>query len=236
MFQRLGGNAGLFWQSLQYSVSPVMVVKEPGSIFDIVKTSKQFRYSYSKLKKQPDTFFEIFTGDEYLETWADEFCQLHIQRWANTTTPSVYRDKARQVFLLECLKAWNKDEILVRFSVQMSHKRIGLSICLREKNSLIRHSSTYNPEYKKFSPGVALIYAVSEWMTKQHIRLLDFGYGNEEYKYYLANQEQVLSRIFISAKTNLLFIAKAMIIGAVKKNNRLYKFYKQRVKIYFNKN
>jgi hypothetical protein len=230
-----GKNSKLFWQNLQYSVCPALEAQSPESLFEKINRSRQFRYAVNRLNKQHDAIFEILTDNAELEDWVKEFCQCHIKRWNTTPTPSEYTHYSKQLFLLQCLKAWHNDKSLIRFSVKINDTRIGFSINLKEENTLIGHSTTFDPDFRKLSPGKSLLYIMAQWMKNNNIRVFDFGNGDEEYKYSLANKEQILLRIFISPKENILFIIKAKTIKLIRSENRLYRFYKNKIKILFKK-
>jgi hypothetical protein len=226
-----GEKAGLFWQNLKYSVSPVIEGSTPEELGAIVKGSKEIRYKSNRLKNHHNAHFEVLTSGEDMEKWVDEFCQSHILRWKDTPTPSGYRKEQKQQFLLGCLQAWQRDGVLVRFAVKVKDRRVGFVIGLISGESLIHHSVTYHPEFQKMSPGKAVLLAMSEWMKENNARILDFGDGDEDYKYQFANKEHVLSRIFVAEKTSLAFILRTKSIKLVRSNAYLFKLYRDRIKI-----
>lgn len=230
IFEEAGKASGLYWQNIPYSVCPVTKDLPPGALFDRINGIREFRYQVNRLKSQENAIFEAFTDDTELVEWVDEFCQAHIERWAHTPTPSAYRDPTRQQFLKQYLQAWNADHVLVRFSIKVPRGRVGFAIGLLEENSLIFHATTFHPDFKKFSPGKALIHFIAEWMAGQNIRLLDFGDGDEQYKYSVAEQERRLNRIFISHPLNFSFILKAKTIKIVRDNPKIYDFYRDTIK------
>ena len=67
-------------------------------------------------------------------------------------------------------------------------------------------------------------------MKTHNLSVLDFGDGNEPYKYAVANAEHQLNRIFISEKTNLPFILKSKVIKWIKEHPKVYQYYALRVK------
>jgi CelD/BcsL family acetyltransferase involved in cellulose biosynthesis len=134
-------------------------------------------------------------------------------------------------FLLKCLSAWNAGNILIRFSIKVSHQRIGFITGLLENNSVIHHSTTFHPDYYKFSPAKALL-TMAEWMIEKKLSILNFGDGNEKYKYSFANKEWVLKKLMISRKTNYSFVAKTKLIKLIKNNSRVYSFYKKKLKYF----
>lgn len=230
VFESVGKASKLFWLNFSYSVCPIATAETPEALFNRINSSRELRYRVNKLKKQENAEFEVLTNGDDLQRWVEEFCQAHILRWANTPTPSAFRDTARQKFLYDCLNAWNQDGILVRFAVKVARGRVGFVVGLREANSLVHHSTTFHPDYWKFSPGKALIHFMASWMQDNNLRVLDFGDGDEPYKYEVANEEHVLNRIFISGKYNLPFIAKARFIKMVKDHPKMYHLYQNRLK------
>jgi CelD/BcsL family acetyltransferase involved in cellulose biosynthesis len=226
--------SGLFRESVNYSVCPVAEAHSPEELFRMFNRSRQFRYAANRIRKSEHGVFEVFHDDTNLDSWVSEFCETHIKRWAGTPTPSAYQHKSRRDFLRECLQAWSKDHVLLRFSVSVEGKRIGFSINLIQDHTLIGHSTTYDPDFRKLSPGKSLIYYMGEWMLDHDIREFDFGYGDEEYKYALANKDKVLKRFFISHRRNIIFIIKAKAISNIRRNERIYKFYRHQVKVRFN--
>jgi len=236
VFEKCAAKSNLFFQAIDYSVCPVLKCDTPEEIRAIINRSRTLRNSVNKIRHNQKAVFEVLTGDEDLENWVKEFCFCHIQRWEKTPTPSSYRNMERQVFLLKCLQAWSADKVLVRFAIKVNQQRIGFHICLIEQNSLIGHSMTYHPDYQKLSPARVLLLTMAEWMMEKKLRILDFGNGNEKYKYNYINQELVLKRVFISKKANYLFIVKSQLIKLVKNNSRIYSFYQKKIKIYLNRN
>ncbi|MCK6694327.1 MAG: GNAT family N-acetyltransferase [Thermoanaerobaculia bacterium] len=225
-----GRASGLFWSNFGYSVCPIAEAETPEALYNRINGSREHRYRVNKLKNQANAEFEVLTDDTDLENWANEFCNAHVLRWTDTPTPSDFRDPARRQFLLDCLQAWCRDGLLVRFSVKVEQKRIGFVVGLREAGSLIHHSTTFHPGFWKFSPGKALIHFMAQWMRDNNLRVLDFGDGDEAYKYEIADREHVLNRIFSSNKRDVKFMAKAKIIKMVKDHPGVYHFYQHRLK------
>ncbi|MCB9284861.1 MAG: GNAT family N-acetyltransferase [Lewinellaceae bacterium] len=222
--------SSLFGEHLPYSVCPIVEADSPEDLFERINGSREFRYRVNRLKKQQDAVFEALTQDEDLERWIDQFCDAHIRRWDGTPTPSAFLDPSRKDRFSGCLHAWQAQGILVRFSVRIGDQRVGFVVGLRQGNTLVHHNTTFDPDFKKFSPGIALIHFMGEWMKEQQMHILDFGDGNETYKYSIANKEHELSRIFISDPSNLRFILKTKMIKSVRNNSKLFDFYRDKIK------
>ena len=225
-FEQLGTKNNLFFQAINYSVCPVIDCDTPGEVRRRIDKSRTIRNAANRLKNKLNAKFEILTGDEDLSSWVQEFCNCHVKRWTTTSTPSAFRNTDRQAFLLKCLNAWSADKVLVRFAVKVNDQRIGLHICLVEGSSLIGHSLAFHPEFHKLSPAKVLLLNVAEWMSEKGLNILDFGNGNEKYKYSFSNGERVLKRIMISRRTNYSFIAKSKVIKLIRNNPYAYRLYK----------
>ena len=222
--------SGLFWEQLSYSVCPVIEADSPKDLFARINGSREFRYRVNRLKNQQQAVFEALTDDQDLDEWTDQFCDAHIRRWDDTSTPSAFMDPERILFYKGCLQAWQKQGLLVRFSVCTGDKRIGFVVGLRQEETIVHHNTTFDPDFKKYSPGIAIIHFMAEWMMTQQMHILDFGDGNESYKYSVANKEHALSRIFISNNSNISFILKAKLIKNVRNNPKIFEFYRSKVK------
>ncbi len=229
-FARAGKQSELFWFSAQSSVCPRLEEESPESLRQNLLQSRNNRYKRKRLEREHQAEFEVLEGDADLAAWVADFCQTHVIRWQGTLTPSKYQSEQERNFLLGCLKAWVADGRLVRFALKANGVRIAFVIGLRQKNSLIYHSLTYHPDFHKYSPGKVLILHLGEWMHDHHLNVLDFGDGNEAYKYNFANQERKLHAIFISKKKNLAFILKVKLIAAVRNHPALIQFYREKLR------
>ncbi|MFN0013932.1 MAG: GNAT family N-acetyltransferase [Saprospiraceae bacterium] len=220
----------MYAMSLDYSVCPIVEAESPEALFKEVSASRNTRYKLNKFVKQENGSFEVLTDGADLDQWAEDFCTAHMLRWAPTPTPSAYRDPARRQFLRNCLHAWQADGVLVRFALRTDKGRVGLMVGLLEDNTLIYHTPTFHPDCAHVSPGRVLVYYITSWMSENGLSRLDFGDGNEPYKYYVASKDQVLRRIFLSRKSNLQFILKTRFIKVVRENQAIFQLYQNKIK------
>jgi hypothetical protein len=230
LLQRSAKEAGLYSSEVPNSACPVVEAATPRDLFTHVNGLRELRYRVNKLRNQKDAEFEVFTDAEGLGTWTDEFCDTHVRRWADTPTPSNLRHAHRRAILKGCLTAWAADGVLVRFSIRVAGQRIGFVIGLRARETIIHHSTTYDPQHAKSSPGKALILHMAEWMGRHDYRILDFGDGREDYKYTVATGEKPLVRVFIANKGNIRYIVSSSVIRAVRNNRIMYDVYQRHIK------
>lgn len=233
-FEKMASTSGLFFDIAQHSVCPILEEATAKDLYDKLNSSRELRYRVSRIKSQLNGEFEILTGDEDLDNWVRKFCRLHQKRWEDSGTPSRYADEQSQQFLKNCLQAWADDKTLVRFSVKVGGERIAFVICLLQQNRIIHHSTAYDDEYYKYSPGKALILTIGQWMLDHGLNILDFGEGAESYKYAYTNKELTLNQISISSYANLPFILKVKIRKTLRqkivKNPGLKKFYNEKIR------
>lgn len=233
-FEKAALESGLFFDITKRSVCPVLEEATPKKLFDKLNSSRELRYRVNRIRSQLDGEFEILTGDEDLDNWTKKFCSLHQKRWEGSGSPSKYKDEQAQIFLKNCLLAWVKDKSLVRFSVKVGGERVAFVVCLLQQNTLIHHSTAYNEEFYKYSPGKALILTIGQWMLDEGLNVLDFGEGAEPYKYAYTNKELPLNQIAISNHSNFPFILKVKLKKAVRKriikNPGLKKFYNEKIR------
>ena len=231
LLRQAAESAGLFCSVVENSACPVVEAASPGELFAHVNGLRELRYRVNRLLNQQEAVFETFADDTELEAWTDMFCATHMRRWADTSTPSSFRNDERRVFLKGCLRAWAADGVLVRFSVRVGEERIGFVIGLRSgTDTIIHHSTTYDPRFAKSSPGKALIHHMAAWMAGTGYRILDFGDGREDYKYTVATGDRPLVRIFIANKSNMRYILSSSVIRLVRGNRFMYDVYQRHIK------
>ena len=230
IFTQSGKKSPLFWLSSQSSVCPRLEESSPDSLLKNLHKSRNNKYKRNRLLREQNAEFEVLDGADALEEWTEGFCQTHVIRWDDTITPSKYRSEEKRQLLLGCMNSWANDGRLVRLALKVGDTRIAFVIGLIQKNCLIYHSLTYHPDFHKYSPGKVLLLYIGEWMHKQQLNILDFGDGNESYKYDFANKERKLHSIFISKKRNLPFILKAKLTALVRNNAALIQWYRDKLR------
>jgi Acetyltransferase (GNAT) domain len=221
----------LFWVCAKYTTCLTVEESTPEALFQ--RTNKQkLRQKLNGLKELGEVSFEAFTDDTDWDNWLNDFFQTHIDRWEDTPTPSAYRSLQKQQFIDGCLRAWLQDRLLVRFSIKLEGKRIAFVVGVIEKNSLIHHSTAHDNAFNKYSPGLVLIRLIGKWMEEHRFTKLDFGDGNEAYKYLFAKKEEEaeLNTIFLSSPANIAFILKAKLVKTLKENAGLQKLYQEKIR------
>lgn len=222
---------GLSWTLVPHSVCPLLAADIPAEIARHLQNNQRYRYYANRLRKQDGVTFRAHSDAEGLEAWVEAYCSAHVQRWANTATPSDFRNSRRRQFLLGCLRAWHDDGLAVRFSLHLPQGQpIAFAIGLLQPPALVFHATTFDPAFARYSPGKALIFHIASWMAQNNLSVLDFGDGDEPYKYDVANSARPLSRLFISPRQRLAFRAKARSFQWLKAHPRMERIYRLKMK------
>ncbi len=222
---------GLGWLLVPHSVCPVVEAASPEALGVCLQGKARYRYFAKRLRAQEGAVFCAEETDDGLEAWVEAYAEAHVRRWARTNTPSAFASEERRRFLLSCLSAWYRDGVGVRFSLQRPDGvPLAFAIGLRQPPALVFHATTFDPQFARYSPGKALLYHLGEWVAAQGFSVLDFGDGDEAYKYETATGERPLARVFICYKRQLSCQAKARAFQCLKRHPAVEQLYRRRVK------
>jgi CelD/BcsL family acetyltransferase involved in cellulose biosynthesis len=195
--------AELGWPMKSFTATPCPLMSveggaDAGERFKalILSGNKRLKDYQNKLQKQEEFVFEADEHDSSIKEWADEFCDMHDWRWSLSTTPSMYARPAARNDLLSKLRAWQEDGVLVRFAIRLKTGRAAMVVGLKCGDRLVYHHTAANPAYDKLHAGNVLIRMIALWMADRGYRTLDFGVGDEEYKFRFANTDEKLYRIY----------------------------------------
>jgi CelD/BcsL family acetyltransferase involved in cellulose biosynthesis len=172
----------------------------------------------NRLMKMKGFHFEVDETPDDINDWVDQFCVAHDKRWETTSTPSKYQDEKTRIDLKDALKAWAKDQALIRFSVHVMNRRITFVVGLKNKKNkdIIYFHTARLPVYNKLSTGNITIRLMGLWMKKKGYQCLDFGRGDEAYKHYFANETRDLWRVYGARSLMSLHYWKGCIEAYVK--------------------
>ncbi|MBK8489356.1 MAG: GNAT family N-acetyltransferase [Saprospirales bacterium] len=221
--------SSLFFRELKYNACLVINEQTPEALFKTCDKQK-LRQKMHRLEDQGNLTFEVYREEEDLENWLGDFYDMHVKRWAGTNTPSNLQKKERREFFTQCVQSWIEDGILVRFSLKLNDKRIAFVIALLENESLVHHSTTFDIEYTKQSPGLIIIRLIAKWMEAQKMTKMEFGDGDEGYKYMFTKDEWPMHRLFISSPHNFPFMLKTGLIHSIWEKPAVHKYYFEKIR------
>lgn len=193
------GKAGWRFQQFPADVCPTLESKdgdEGRTLLAAKFDTRKLRWKTKKLGRTEGFSFQIDDTADGLDEWVDEFCDAHVLRWGETDTPSRYHDATARRNLHRVLQAWAADGILLRFTMTIEGRKAAFVIGLRRNHRLIRHHSARLPVYDKWGVGTIMIRLMGLWMVENGFSCMDFGLGDEPYKYEFATHNEPLWRIY----------------------------------------
>ncbi|MBI1781755.1 MAG: GNAT family N-acetyltransferase [Sphingobacteriales bacterium] len=223
-FKKVLAERNMFYKVIDSNPCVILETPTPEELFEATD-KKKFRQKLNRLKDQGNVEFEAFTGSEDIDNWLNGMFELHIKRWATTSTPSIYRDETVKEFYRSCIKSWIGQGILIRFSIKLNEKRISYVTALFEHGYLLHHTCTFDIDYEKQSPGLLIIKMIARWMADRGMTKMEFGDGGEMYKYQFTSYQLQHQTVFISGKRNYPFIIKTSLVHFFKENRKLRNFY-----------
>jgi CelD/BcsL family acetyltransferase involved in cellulose biosynthesis len=215
-----GARAGLReagWRYREFASNPCPVVAvDPGPdlagrLVAQANRHPRVRSYANRLQRQPGFAFEILEDASGLERWAWHFFDAHEWRWDATPTPSQYRFRERREHVLACLAAWQREGMLVRFSIRLGGAPLALVAALRAGERLIYHLVVTPPSGAPHRAGHVLIRLILLWMSERGLRILDFGIGDEDYKLRYANRDETLWRVYASRTP----VGRSLVVGSL---------------------
>ena len=155
------------------------------------KFKKEQNYSINVIQKH---------NSNDISKWMDYFYMYHELRWSQSNTPSIYTSQAERDELEKKVSNWIEEGCGMLFSLDVDDKPVSMAICLINNESLIYHQIAYKatPEILKYRINKILIFELSKWMIDNKFEILDFGVGNEPYKYEYTKLERRIIRLYAS--------------------------------------
>ncbi|MCB9319484.1 MAG: GNAT family N-acetyltransferase [Lewinellaceae bacterium] len=224
-----------YMNSYHYALSPYISDDSPENLFDRMEISKNVQYKSRRLSRNYPTHFEILTGTEDMQNWVDDFIRMHMERWDQTDTPSKYHNKEERNLLLECLQIWAQEGVLVRAALVVEKQRIATNFGLLQGDTFVGQGQGYMMSFYKHSPGKVLFTYLIEWMKNNGIRCLDFGDGDDPYKYEFPVSDRKLERIQIANRLSIWFIISAFLQKELKRRPRLKNIFLHQLKPLLNR-
>jgi len=173
-----------------FSVSNCIAQKDSIQCFDVSNSEKGYNYIFEKksLVRHRKTVINFFNyevkhlkGDAITNTHFQHLKNFHIERWGFDGVKSAFLDNKR----LEFYKGVKERSLLTIITV--NEEILGLHFGMINRNRLIWHTPVINVKYLDFSPIEVLLYETSDFCKNNKLRCLDFGLGNEKYKYRFSN-------------------------------------------------
>jgi hypothetical protein len=169
--------------------------------------------------------------------WMEFFFMYHELRWAQSKTPSIYASQTERDELESKVRAWMAEGSCILFSLDVDDKPVSMAICLINNKSIIYHQISYKAtkDILKYRINKLLIFELSKWMIDNNFEILDFGVGNEPYKYEYTQLEKRIIRLYAAKSFFSKIYLKGFIDYHYQKSPKIQQFLNNHLRIYFTK-
>lgn len=201
------------------------------------KFNKGNTRNYSnKFKKEQNYSVNVIQKYDALSVhkWMEFFYMYHELRWSQTSTPSIYSSQTERDELEAKVNAWIAEGSCILFSLDVENKPVSMAICLTNNKSIIYHQIAYKstPDILKYRINKLLIFELSKWMVDNHYEILDFGVGNELYKYEYTQVEKRIIRLYASKNIFSKIYLKGVFDFHYQKSPRIQSFLNNYLRVY----
>lgn len=196
--------------SLQQStISPYYLISEEEDIRLSVK--KDILYNIRRLSKQDSLFFSQIVGEKQQLDELAALQEMHRKEWKEKGESSIFEREVIVHYYSNLVK-YEKDGTSIIFKLQYGTRNIAFLFGQRKKGTLYYYKPTYDPEFKKYSPGKLLIWYIKEYWKSEDGRKIDFLVGDETYKFDWCNKaENIYSAYFMRSHIATRMLTKTMI-------------------------
>ena len=179
---------------------PVLLInsilqKKTIQIFDSTLSSKGFTFIAGKkslkrhrniVKRDFEYKVKHLKGSMILDENYQDLIYFHKERWAFDNVCSSFEDMTRINFYK------NLKENSLMTVITLNNELLALHFGILNDKRLIWHTPVLNVKFLEFSPIEVLLFETSNFCESNNLRFLDFGLGDETYKYRFSNSEECI--------------------------------------------
>lgn len=165
--------------------------------------SKSHRATLMRLRRrlQEQGRLELTTASTpaELDALLEELAVLHAARWAEKGETSAYRVPRFRIFLREVCHRELERGHLHAYRLSLNGDTVSLGICFLYGRRLLPYVFSFSAAYAKYCPVHQLILSVAEETQRRGLAdVLDFGAGDEPYKFRWTQKTVGLERTLIA--------------------------------------
>jgi CelD/BcsL family acetyltransferase involved in cellulose biosynthesis len=125
--------------------------------------------------------------------WLEEFFQQHIERWAFTSTPSLFLNPRNVAFYRELAASAAQGGEILFSALLLEGKPVAMHFGFRSERQLLWYKATFDPRLKSHSPGEVLLSELLRHADLEQLQGLDFTRGAEAFKLRFASETRFVS-------------------------------------------
>jgi CelD/BcsL family acetyltransferase involved in cellulose biosynthesis len=143
-------------------------------------TRKKLRYEWRRLAREGWRLERVLGAS--VPAVMDELFRLHTARWRRRAMPGSFFSARRRRFHLDLAGRLAASGRLGLFALERDGQRIAVLYGFIWKGAFLYYASGFDLAWARWSPGMALLYAVIGWSAAAGLHRFDFLRGEEPYK------------------------------------------------------
>ena len=152
-----------------------------------VSSKKTIRRRHNYLMKTGYmNIFHLKSVEEAIR-YFDLFVGQHIRRWSGTASPSLFLKPGNRDFYLDLIKALLPRSLLLFTVLEYEGRPLAFHFGFDYGSKVIWYKPSYDPDYRRLSPGTVLLKHLIEYGLEKGRQELDFTIGDEPFKRRFAN-------------------------------------------------
>jgi len=217
VLQDICRRSGYYVLQRQLHLSPTLTIKghEAEALTILNKASLRRRQNY--FQRIGALTFKTVIGKDVL-LYLNGFFEQHIDRWAGSTTPSLFLDERNKVFYRELATVMADKEWIALSIVELNGRPLAMHYGFDYGNKFLWYKPSFDPAQKKHSPGLVLLKYLMGYAFARKREEFDFTIGDEPFKARFANK--VRTTIQFQIFRNPLHLALAwsrQMLGSVRR-------------------
>ena len=187
--------SGRWHASLPYStVAPAMSMQ----VVDEKLKKKSLRRHENGLKRRGTLTFEVYTRPDDIAVRLDDFFAQHIDRWAASTSPSLFNHVGNQEFYRALVSDLGSTGSIRFAELRLDGVLVASHFGFFHAGTFTWYKPTYDPALAKHSPGEVLIKRLLEAAQNEGADLFDFTIGNEAFKSRFATEVEAVHNLYVT--------------------------------------
>lgn len=152
---------------------------------------KKIREHHNRLRRQGSVSFRRYAPGAQMDAALEAFFEQHVERWAGSSTPSLFLDVRQRQFYRELARAMAADGRVLFSAVLLDGAPVSFHFGFEHARRIYWIKPAFDPAYARYSPGMLHIKYLLEYAMARNAAEIDFTVGEEAYKYRFANHVRV---------------------------------------------
>ena len=187
ILQDVCGRMGLWMLAEDQFQCPTLLIRgnESSALQILRKPSVRRRQNYF-VRAGRLSCRNLTTASE-IEPWLDAFFEQHVERWRESSTPSLFVDHRNRQFYRELTSSLSARGWLLFSMVEFNDRPIAFHYGFDYDATVLWYKPSFDISYASRSPGIVMVSHLIEYALRYERRELDFTIGDEAFKRRFTN-------------------------------------------------